>query len=114
MSRTRIINFPDARLQEFIADLRRTGSALIDLADPSDVASFRDRVRRECRRLRIRARTGCTDAMKRDADGTEHWTYGRRVYACDIDWEITPEQELYRRLAIERLAMTIDGHPSWQ
>jgi hypothetical protein len=72
-SGSRIVNFPDSVLVEFMADLRRSGFAKADLADPADVAPFRDRTRRACRRDGIRARTGFGNAMRRDADGTEHW-----------------------------------------
>lgn len=60
----------------------------------------------------MRRRTGHCDKLERDADGTERWTYGRRVWAFDVDWEITPEQRLQERMARERLGNLIGGRPS--
>jgi hypothetical protein len=40
--KSRIVNFPDSLLLEFIAELRRTGSAIADLSDRAEVAPFRE------------------------------------------------------------------------
>jgi len=99
----KIVNFPDPMLDRFVADLRREGFSIIDLVAEADVEPFRQSARRACRQLGIRVRTGHNDAMERDDEGHETWTYGRRVWACDLDWQPTPDQKFRRIAARQRL-----------
>ena len=104
----KIVNFPDRRLDQFVADLRREGFAIADLEAPTEVEPFRDVARRALRQLGIRFRTGLGDAMERDADGREKWTYGRRVWACDLDWQPGPAQKFRRVAARQRMSRMLD------
>jgi len=72
------------------------------------VEPFRDGARRALRQLGIRFRTGSGDAMERDADGRETWTYGRRVWACDLDWQPGPDQKFRRVAARQRMSRMLD------
>jgi hypothetical protein len=54
----KIIDFPDPRLDQFVADVRRDGFAIADLEAPTEVEAFRDAARRALRQLGIRVRTG--------------------------------------------------------